>query len=294
MKSLFVGTVKFSKSALQKIIDLNMHPSGVITSNCSILNADYADLRPICHQHDIDCLCVHNIHEKKVINWIIDKKPEIIFCFGWSYLLKKNILSIPRLGAIGFHPTALPQNRGRHPLIWALALGLTQTASTFFFMDEGADTGDILSQELVSIDYLDNASTLYDKITNTALNQLQEFIPQLAQGIFQRNPQNHTQANIWRKRVKQDGKIDFRMSSRNVYNLVRALTKPYVGAHLEYNGQEVKIWQVEEHDYSQPNCEPGKVISAERDNFVVKCGDKSIRLIEHEFEHLPRAGDYIL
>ncbi len=161
-------------------------------------------------------------------------------------------------------------------------------------MDEGADTGDILSQRLVSIDYEDNAATLYDKITSTALNQIQEFIPQLSQGNFQRTPQNHTQANIWRKREKQDGKIDFRMSSRNVYNLVRALTRPYVGAHLEYNDQEVKVWKVEEHDYSQPNCEPGKVISAERDNLVVKCGDKSIRLIEHEFEQLPCAGDYIL
>jgi len=59
----------------------------------------------------------------------------------------KESLDLPHLGVIDFHPAALPANRGRHPIIWALVLGLQETASTFFFMDEGADSGDIISQE---------------------------------------------------------------------------------------------------------------------------------------------------
>jgi methionyl-tRNA formyltransferase len=291
---LFVGTVILSKSALEKFIEIGRVPVGVVTKESSPFNADYAALAPVCEKHDIPCRFTKDINCTDSVQWIKDKKPDVIFCFGWSSLIKKPVLDIPPLGIVGFHPAALPQNRGRHPLVWALALGLNQTASTFFFMDEGADTGDILSQKNVAIDYEDTAKTLYDKITDTALRQIQEFVPQLEQGNFQRQPQDHAQANIWRKRGKKDGKIDFRLSSRNIYNLVRALTKPYVGSHLEYHGQEIKIWKAEEHEYSVSNIEPGKVVFAERDSIVVKCGDKSIRLIEHELEQLPRVGEYIL
>jgi len=64
-----------------------------------------------------------------------------------SSLLKKELLSLPPNGVLGYHPAKLPQNRGRHPLIWSLVLGLEESASTFYFMDEGADSGDILSQK---------------------------------------------------------------------------------------------------------------------------------------------------
>ena len=82
-------------------------------------------------------------------------KPDIIFCFGWSSLIKSEVLNLTKLGVVGYHPAMLPNNRGRHPLIWAKILGLTQTGSTYFFMDEGADTGDILDQSSfeISIDY---------------------------------------------------------------------------------------------------------------------------------------------
>jgi len=142
------------------------------------------------------------------------------------------MLAAAPLGVVGFHPAALPANRGRHPLIWSLALGLEQTASTFFFMDAGADSGDILLRRALAIDPTDDARTLYDKVCACALEQITQFVSQLANGSFAREPQAHAQANIWRKRGMADGKIDWRMSAVSVHNLVRALAKPYVGAHL--------------------------------------------------------------
>ena len=88
----------------------------------------------------------------------------MIFCFGWSSLLKERVLNIPPMGVIGYHPAKLPENRGRHPLIWAIALGLENSASTFFFMDKGADSGDILSQVDFNISYQDDAQSVYQKV----------------------------------------------------------------------------------------------------------------------------------
>ena len=260
MKSIFIGTVQFSRLALEKLIEIGAAPLGVITKESSSFNADYASLAPVCARHGISRRFAADINSPDIVRWIRNKNPDVIFCFGWSSLIKNGILNIPEMGVIGFHPAALPENRGRHPLIWALALGLTKTASTFFFMDEGADSGDILSQMPISIAYDDNALTLYEKISQTRLGQLEEFVPLLKEGTFFIQPQDHSRANTWRKRGKADGMIDFRMSSRSVYNLVRALTRPYIGVHVEYKGHEIKIWKATEHDCANPNIEPGKVI----------------------------------
>ena len=96
----------------------------------------------MCRKNNIPVRYTPSINSEEVIGWISDLAPDVIFCFGWSQLFKKKLLNIASLGVIGFHPALLPANRGRHPLIWSLILGLKETGSSFFFMDEGADSGD--------------------------------------------------------------------------------------------------------------------------------------------------------
>jgi len=293
MKILFVGTVEFSYKALEKLIELKAELVGVCTKDKSNFNSDFADLTPLCKENKIPYKFVDDINSKENIKWINTLNPDIIFCFGWSSLIKKELLNLPIMGVVGYHPASLPQNRGRHPLIWALVLGLNQSASTFFFMQEAADDGDILSQEEFEILYEDDAKSLYNKVSKRALNQIEDFLPKLQNNSFQRIKQNHDKSNIWRKRGKVDGKIDFRMTSNAIYNLVRALTKPYVGAHIEYNGQDVSIWKVEEIEYDKDNIEFGKVLENDGNTITVKTYDKAIKIIEHNFKELPKAGEYL-
>ena len=235
---------------------------------------------------------VDNINSKDNYNWIKSLSPDIIFCFGWSNLLKKNILRLAPMGVLGFHPSELPKNRGRHPLIWALALGLKKSASTFFFMDEGIDSGEILSQKSFDISSNDDAQSLYNKMANNALQQIEEFLPQLEKN-YQTIKQNDEVSNIWRKRVKTDGRIDFRMESQAIYNLVRALSKPYVGAHIKYNEKEIIVWKVEIVENKQNNIESGKVLDINEDKILVKTYDGAIRITHHEFEKIPNIGEYL-
>lgn len=293
MKIVFIGTVEFSLKALEKLIEMKANIVGVFTKSASALNADFADLKPICDLHAIPCFCVENINDSTSIESIKKLAPDIIFCFGWSQILNLEILNIAPMGVVGFHPAALPQNRGRHPLIWALALGLVRSASTFFFMDEGADSGDILSQKFFEITYDDDARSLYNKVTQVALSQIESFLPKLIDGSFAKIKQDHAKANYWRKRSKDDGRIDMRMSSRAIYNLVRALTKPYVGAHIDYQGHDIKIWKVREVDIDLSNIEYGKVLQSSKDSILVKCYDGAIEILEHEFVDIPKVGEYL-
>lgn len=293
MKILFIGTVEFSKKALQKLIDLNAQVVGVCTKENSKFNSDFEDLKPLCKKNNIPFRYIGNNILKEDYNWIKSFNPDIIFCFGWSSLLKNDVLKLAPMGVLGYHPSKLPKNRGRHPLIWALALGLKKSASTFFFMDQGVDSGEILSQKDFEILRTDNAQTLYKKVTNIALLQIKEFLPKLEQGNYRTFKQNNEDSNIWRKRVKTDGQIDFRMTSEAIYNLVRALAKPYVGAHISYKEKEIIVWKVEIIKNKQNNIESGKVLDINGNKIIVKTYDGAIKIIQHEFKTLPSVGEYL-
>ena len=293
MKIVFIGTVNFSAKMLQKLIEMKSNIVGVCTKKQSDFNTDYADLTPICQAYQIPYRYTDDINAAENINWIRSLKPDVIFCFGWSSIIKSELLHLPPMGIIGYHPAKLPENRGRHPIIWAIALGLEQSASTFFFMDAGADTGDILSQVEFEILHEDDAALIYEKVTLCAMNQLEVFVPELEQNSFMRINQDHLLASTWRKRGQSDGIIDFRMNSLSIYNLVRSLTKPYVGAHISYQGKDVIIWRVEVVLFTKKNIEAGKVLAVEGNTILVKTYDGAISLLEHEFEILPVKGDYL-
>ena len=122
-------------------------------------------------------------------------------------------------------------------------------------------------------------------------------------GILCRNPTgefyNYTtkkqlgEFNTWRKRNIQDGLIDFRMTSELICNLVRGLSKPYIGAHCVLNGVEIKVWEVELSYSNDINSEPGKVLELLDKNIKVKTANGAIILKNHNFTMLPNKGSYI-
>ena len=293
MKIAFIGTVEFSKKALKKLIELDAQVVGVCTKEKSKFNSDFADLTPLCVQNKIPFKYIDDINSKENFDWIKSLSPDVIFCFGWSSLLKNDVLRLAPMGVLGYHPSKLPQNRGRHPLIWAISLGLKESASTFFFIDKGIDSGEILSQKSFDILDSDDAQIIYDKFVDKALMQIEEFMPTLKDKTYQTIKQNNDLSNTWRKREKTDGQIDFRMTSRAIYNLVRALTKPYVGAHIHYNEEDVSVWKVKIVENNQINIESGKVLDSNEKVILVKTYDGAIEILQHEFKELPKIGEYL-
>ena len=295
MRILFIGCVESSCRLLKKLIEIKADIIGVITKDEDGQNSDYCDLRPLCEENEIPVCIVKNVNDKENISFIKECNPDIGFCFGWSQLIKEEVLALFPQGIVGFHPAALPMNRGRHPIIWALVLGLKETASTFFMITLEADEGDIVSQVKVPILYEDDARSLYDKIMKVAEIQIEELVKAFKDNNVSGIEQNKKSGNTWRKRGKSDGEIDWRMSSNSIYNLVRALTRPYVGAHFVFNDGEYKVWRVQELEIpGSANIEPGKVLAKNSDGTIdIKTGEKAIRLIEYDRFDV-NVGDYVL
>jgi methionyl-tRNA formyltransferase len=125
-------------------------------------NSDYYDLGKVAGVNNKDIRYFKNIKDEA--EWIAARKPDVVFVLGLSQIIPQEILNIPTLGCIGSNPALLPENRGRHPIIWAIANGLEKSGITLFWIDEGVDSGDIWKQEEFSIDIDDDASMILSLI----------------------------------------------------------------------------------------------------------------------------------
>lgn len=294
---VLIGCVHSTEVAFRTLLSLRtsgVECVGLVTRRASSFNTDFIDLAVVAEVSGVEVLFIEDCtSEAHLAVWLRQKSPDLALVVGWSRLLGVALLSIPRLGTIGYHPAALPANRGRHPIVWALALGLGETASSFFLMGEGADDGPIVSQKRVSIGADDDARVLYDKLLALIPAQISEILNSLMTGQIRPVPQDHHLANTWRKRSASDGCIDWRMGSKSIYNLVRALASPYPGAHFLYQDKEIKVWKCRPEAVVALNIEPGKVMSVNGECVVVKTGDGAIRLIETSLSTYPMAGDYL-
>jgi len=289
MRIIFIGTVDFSRHCLEEILRLGGNVTEVLTldEEKARFNSDYADLEPVANQYGVPVHRIKNINDQETVKHIKSLDPDVMFVFGFSQLIKKEILDIPDLGCIGTHPALLPKNRGRHPLTWALIDDLTVSGLTFFYLDEGADSGDILWQKEFTISDDDDAGTLYGKIKTLASEGIMEFLPLLEAGSAPRIQQEQCKASYWRKRNEEDGEIHWAGTTRQAYNLIRALTRPYIGAHTFERENKVLIWrsrifrgQVEIPGYE--DARPGQVLTLPSPDFYIRTGDGILQVLEWE------------
>ena len=292
MRIVYIGAIEFSTHCLEAVLANGGNVVAVFTLPPETGKQRHSDYAPVPWPRSVHW--ADNINDHADTIW--DFAPDVIFCFGWSGLLSPEVLAIPRLGCIGSHPTLLPRNRGHHPLIWAIALGLKETGLSFFRMAERVDAGPLISQERIPLGAEEDARSLYDKVKASASRQISDFLPRMIAGEMPLVAQDHgVEPNIWRKRGPADGRIDFRMSSAAICRLVRALTRPYPGATVRYKGKEYRVWSCVEANffYGDENLEPGKVGFSVDGWMYIKTGDGSVRFVEHELPTM-KSGDYIM
>jgi len=283
-----VGAVEFSQHCLQTIIDNDGDVVAVFTieKEKSAMHSDYADISGLAADRGVPVHAAGDMNRPENIEIIKSYAPDIIFVFGWSRLISQEILDIPPMGCIGVHPALLPKNRGRHPIVWALVEGLAESGLTFFYLEDTADSGDIIWQKAFPISLEDDARTVYEKIKTLGKQAIEEFLPQLQQKIAPRIIQDDASATYWRKRTQKDGEIQWDASAMTTYNLVRGLTHPYVGAHTYVDGQEIKVWKarLSQSPYAAQTSDsaPGTVLGVSEDGFEVATGNGSLMVCDYE------------
>ena len=110
-------------------------------------------------------------------NQLSKLKLDVIFVAGWSEILNSELINLPRIGTIGFHPSKLPMDRGRSVLAWQIADGYTSSALTMFFYNEIPDGGDIIGQDLFTIEENDYIIDVLRKVNNSTENLIKSMFP---------------------------------------------------------------------------------------------------------------------
>jgi methionyl-tRNA formyltransferase len=198
--------------------------------------------------------------------------PELIFSIYYRGMLPKALLEVPRLGAYNMHGSLLPRYRGRAPVNWAVLNGETQTGATLHVMTQRADAGDIVDQEAVLIGPDDAAIDVQRRVTGAAVRILERRLPDLERGTAGRLPQDESQATTFPRRRPEDGRIDWTKSSKQVHDLVRAVTHPYPGASTDVFGGTTWLWKTQLPSLGAHDNFPGQVRS-EAGRLFVACGD---------------------
>lgn len=207
-------------------------------------------------------------------------RPDLIFSFYYRHLLSKALLDLPRLGAVNLHGSLLPKYRGRAPLNWVLVHGETETGVTLHYMDHRADHGDIIGQTALPIALEDTALTLSRKLTAAAAQLLDRWYPALATGTAVRVPQDDRVATIFGRRRPADGCIDWSRTAWQIYNLIRAVTRPFPGAFSWLNGRRVYVWSARAPDGRRASGPPGQILGVGADaSLAVATGEGVLELL---------------
>jgi methionyl-tRNA formyltransferase len=211
-------------------------------------------------------------------------EPDFIFINGWSELLKTELIECAKKGAIGFHPSKLPRDRGRSVLAWQIEEGYKETALSMFYLNDLPDCGDIIAQEKIVIEFEDSVKDVLAKMSEASYNLMKAYFPLLREGKGSRTVQNIQQGNFRRLRKEKDSEINWNTNSLFIYNKVRAITRPYPGAVGNINGERYKIWNSVIIDFQfGRDLSPGSLIATLFDqSLVLKTRDGFIRLLDYE------------
>ena len=291
---ILIGNTNLSLSILKYINKKKIfNVKGVITKKKINIINDEVDVTKFCKLNGIPFKQTSNINLLSTINWLSKIKYDYIFCFGFSQLIKGKLLKQNKNKIIGFHPTDLPTNKGRHPIIWTVILGIKKTAISFFYINKSPDSGGIILKKKFSIPKNYNSTKIYLKITKLVLSNLIFLKKKLLQKPKIIKSKNSI--NFWRKREFTDGLIDWRMSADNIFRHYLALSKPYPCATFKYNGKFFKIKKcrvIMTKKYI--NQEPGKVIFTNKKSFIVKCGENLLELKETEPKLNLKKDNYLI
>ncbi len=288
---VYIGATRIGKMNLIALLEHNFPIVGIITVGEEIVRkthiSGYASYDQVATRYDIPLYRVqsYNFRTPEDINYVKELQPDLIIGYAWNRLLPKELLNIPRIGTLGSHAGHPPEGRGRAPIPWNIIKGFKDCYLYIFFMDENADSGDIIDIMRMEITPYDNALTVYDKFI-ICVNQLMiKNIPTIFEKWSKNEPiktipQDHSKAIYYAKRSPEDGLIDFSKDAESLYNWIRGQSHPYPGAftfirdNIRNNMVKVYIWDAMPFDKYIPfgDHKNGEVIDVLLSGILVQTG----------------------
>ena len=298
---VFMGTASFSLAVLKMLIEEGYNIVGVVTQPDRYVGRKKVltmpDVKVEALKYDIPVIQPARIKED--YQAVADLKPDLIITAAYGQIVPQAVLDIPRLGCINVHASLLPLYRGGAPVHQAIIDGQEKTGVTIMYMVKKMDAGDMIDQKETPILEEDTVGILYDRLSDLGAKLLKETLPDILKGTNQRIPQDENLVTYAPTLSREDERLDWNMSARQVYNKVRG-TNPWPGSYTTYQGKTVKIWAGQVHQCENAmrhhaHQDNGTIVKIFKDAIGVKVNDGVYLITELQLEGKKRMSvkDYL-
>jgi methionyl-tRNA formyltransferase len=275
MRLVFCGTPEFAVPSLEALAEAGHDIALVVTQPD----------RPVGRKQELQASAVKQAALKRGIEVVQPEKirnnaefearlrqiaPEAIAVVAYGRIIPAWMLALPRLGNINVHGSLLPKYRGAAPIQWALANGEVVTGVTTMLLDAGLDTGPMLRRRDLAVGAEETSVEISPKLAALGADLLVETLAGLEAGTVKPQPQDEAQATLAPLLKREDGRIDFARTAREIFNRWRGF-QPWPGAYAEFRGEKLIARRLAVASAAAGNAEPGQLIS-DSDKLLVACG----------------------
>ncbi|KVX01544.1 methionyl-tRNA formyltransferase [Shewanella frigidimarina] len=280
LKIIFAGTPDFAARHLQALIDSEHDVIATYTQpdrpagRGKKLTA--SPVKALALEHAIPVFQPASLRNEEAQAELAALNADIMIVVAYGLILPKVVLDTPRLGCINVHGSILPRWRGAAPIQRALWAGDTETGVTIMQMDIGLDTGDMLLKTHLPIEATDTSASLYEKLAEQGPKALVQALIGLSDGSLKAQKQDETLANYAEKLSKEEARLDWNKSAKQLWQDIRAFN-PWPVSYFEHQQSVIKVWQA---DYSTEFCSqaPGTIIAATKQGIEIATADGKLMI----------------
>ncbi|MDD4183658.1 MAG: methionyl-tRNA formyltransferase [Candidatus Omnitrophica bacterium] len=298
MNIIYFGSSKFSLVILENLCLAQFSPKLVISQPDKPkgrgLKALPTEISLFAKKTNLPLVTPQSLKTDEIKEQISGLNPDLFIIADYGKILPKTLLGIPKMAAIGVHPSLLPLYRGPAPINWALLKGDKETGVTIFKMDEGLDTGDIIIQKNIVISDSDNSITLHEKLAYEGAKLLIESLAMFKKGPVKTTAQNEEFSSFASKLQKEDGRIKWEETATDIRNRIRALSG-WPSAYTFYKRKMLKITDAEALQEKGENS-PATIEAVKKDGIYVSTGNGllKIKLLKPEGKREMDAYSFVL
>lgn len=279
MDVLFIGSKDRGVRCLESVLNAGFDVVGVVTTADDDPDAFWdRSVEAAAQSHDLPVYTPADINAPSFVETLEDLDADLFVMSGYNQILDETTLSVPAKGVINLHAGKLPDYRGGSPMNWAIINGESSGVASIHYATERIDAGPILAEETYEIGRNDTIADIRERVNTIYERLLVDVVTDIEQGTATTREQSVSEGTYYGSRRPQDGEIHWhRMTAREVYDFVRALTHPYPGAFTEHDGTKLYVWSASLLDETIKHA-PGRVCMRRGDGRVVAARDMGVML----------------
>ena len=266
---IFCGTAEFAVPTLDALMRSENRPVAVLTRPDQPAGRGrrprQSPVKERAVQYGLDVLEPRTLRSEEEAGRIRSLEPTVIVTAAYGLIFPRSVLDIPPRGAINIHPSLLPRHRGPAPVVWTLLEGDENAGISIFLLEEGVDTGPLLSQRVVPIRSGETAGELTERLSQLGASLLVETLTGWLDGSITPEAQDHDMATQSRMLEKGDGVLNWDSPAQELERRVLAMT-PWPGAHTTLSGKRLNIRRAIAlpPEYDPRGAAPGQVVRLRR------------------------------